>query len=331
MMPDLNSADQPQQLSSAQAPACRPGRLRHRLGLAAAIVAGTGSIVLGAGLAQAAPTAAQPGLVVADDPVQSEEATEQATEDTRANEDSQTTEDAQATDDSQATDDTSDSDTYGSDDQSGEDSDYASADETASSDDAAASDDADSDDQDSPDTSAGGLHQGWDGSVYWFRNSSGEWRYTAHRDIYLNRIGSGGTATSSSPSSSGAEAPATARGDVETAVQFALAQIGKPFVMGGNGPDSYDCSGLIQQSFRRAGTSLPRVANDQYQATTPVSAGQLRRGDLIFWSPDGSARGIQHAAIYLGNNKYVEAAHPGTTVRISTLNRGYWPTQMGRP
>jgi cell wall-associated NlpC family hydrolase len=118
---------------------------------------------------------------------------------------------------------------------------------------------------------------------------------------------------------------------VETAVEFALAQLGKPFVMGGNGPDAYDCSGLIQQSFRRAGISLPRVANDQYEATSPVSASRLRRGDLLFWSSDGSARGIHHAAIYLGDNKYVEAAHPGTTVRISTLNRGYWPTQMGRP
>ncbi|MFE0465096.1 C40 family peptidase [Kitasatospora sp. NPDC058965] len=319
MMPDLNSADQPQQPAPSEAPTCRTGRLRHRVGLAAAVVAGASSIALGAGVAQAAPAAAHPGLVVADDPAQSDEDDATPVDDTPSQDDGQAADDStdNGADDSRTADDSSDA--------------------TATADAGYVSDDsADSDDQDSTDTApaaGSGLRQGWDGSVYWFRNSSGEWRYTAHRDVYLERIGSGSSGGSGGDSAGGGSlATATAeRGDVETAVQFALAQVGKPFVMGGNGPDSYDCSGLIQQSFRHAGISLPRVANDQYEATSPVGADQLRRGDLLFWSYDGSARGIHHAAIYLGNNKYVEAAHPGTTIRISTLNRGYWPTQMGRP
>ncbi|MER6399822.1 C40 family peptidase [Kitasatospora sp. NPDC001603] len=184
-------------------------------------------------------------------------------------------------------------------------------------------------------SSSGGITQGWDGSRYWFRNSQGQWRWTTHYDVYLDRTGGGSAAGSSSSSgsagSSAGSGSVAADGDVETAVQFALAQLGKPFRTAGNGPDGYDCSGLVQQAFKRGGIALPRVANDQYEATTPVSAGQLRRGDLLFWSDDGSARGIHHVAIYLGNNQYVEAARPGTNIRISALSSGYYPTQMGRP
>jgi cell wall-associated NlpC family hydrolase len=120
-------------------------------------------------------------------------------------------------------------------------------------------------------------------------------------------------------------------GAVETAVQFALAQLGKPSATGGTGPNAYDCFGLIQQSFLRAGVSMPRIADDQYGATTPIATSQLRRGDLLFWSYDSSASGIHHGAIYLGGNQYIEAAHPGANVRISTLSHGNWPTHISRP
>ncbi|MER7772656.1 C40 family peptidase [Kitasatospora sp. NPDC096140] len=181
--------------------------------------------------------------------------------------------------------------------------------------------------------SSGGIKQGWDGSRYWFRNSKGEWRWTTHYDVYLSRTGGGSSSAGSSGSSgSGSSGGSVAADpDVETAVQYALAQLGKPFRTAGNGPDGYDCSGLVQQSFKRGGISLPRVANDQFAATTPVKASQLRRGDLLFWSPDGTPRGIQHVAIYLGNNQYVEAARPGTNIRISSISSGYYPAYMGRP
>ncbi|MFJ6385294.1 C40 family peptidase [Kitasatospora sp. NPDC092039] len=174
-----------------------------------------------------------------------------------------------------------------------------------------------------------GIKQGWDGSRYWFRNSKGEWRWTSHYDVYLDRTG-GGSSSGSAGSGHADDSVAEDR-DVETAVQFALSQLGVPFRRAGNGPDGYDCSGLVQQSFRRGGIELPRVANDQYAATTPIRASQLRRGDLLFWSPDGTARGIQHVAIYLGDNRYVEAARPGTNVRTSAISSGYYPAFMGRP
>ncbi|WP_052707449.1 C40 family peptidase [Streptomyces rubellomurinus] len=177
--------------------------------------------------------------------------------------------------------------------------------------------------------SSWGLRQGWDGSKYWFKNGSGEWRWTSHYDVYLNRTGqSGGGPAPQAPR------PAEDRastGSNEAAIDYALAQLGKPYVWGGNGPSGYDCSGLVQQAYRRSGISLPRVADDQYAATTPISAGQLRRGDLVFWSDSGRASGIHHVGIYLGGGTFVEAPRPGRTVRISTLNPGYYPTHFGRP
>ncbi|WP_327678795.1 C40 family peptidase [Kitasatospora sp. NBC_00458] len=187
-----------------------------------------------------------------------------------------------------------------------------------------------------PAAGAPGVRQGWDGSKYWFKNSAGEWRYTSHLDVYLSRTGlsGGGPAPSPAPVKP-APRPfpdaAQASGNVESALDYALAQLGKPYVWGGNGPSGYDCSGLVQQAYRRAGIRLPRVADDQYAATTPITAGQLRRGDLLFWSDSGRASGIHHVGIYLGGGKFVEAPRPGRTVRVSTISSGFHPTHFGRP
>ncbi|GAA1187191.1 cell wall-associated NlpC family hydrolase [Kitasatospora gansuensis] len=181
-------------------------------------------------------------------------------------------------------------------------------------------------------TNSVGIQQGWDGSKYWFKNSSGEWRYTSHLSVYQARTGQSGGGTAPAPAPAPPTAPSTpASGSIESAIAFASAQLGKPYVWGGNGPSGFDCSGLVQQAYRRAGISLPRVADDQYAAGTPISSGQLRRGDLIFWSNSSRASGIHHVAIYLGDNKYLEAARPGTTIRISTLSKGYFPTHLARP
>ncbi|MFD0348290.1 C40 family peptidase [Kitasatospora aburaviensis] len=178
------------------------------------------------------------------------------------------------------------------------------------------------------------MRQGWDGSKYWFKNAKGEWRYTGHYDVYLDRTGQSGgqggqSGTASAPAAPADGAPSSDR--YETAIDYALAQLGKPYVWGGNGPSGYDCSGLVQQAYRRAGISLPRVADDQYAATTPIGAGQLRRGDLLFWSDNGRASGIHHVGIYLGGNTFVEAPRPGKTVRVSTISPGFRPTHFGRP
>ncbi|MFC5720410.1 NlpC/P60 family protein, partial [Streptomyces gamaensis] len=119
------------------------------------------------------------------------------------------------------------------------------------------------------------------------------------------------------------------RADLEPAVLYALAHLGDAFRMGGAGPRWWDCSGLVQQAYRRAGVRLPRVAADQYRAVRRIPRTALRRGDLVFWSRNGRASGVHHVAIYLGQGRYIEAPHPGRNVRVSTFSR-YRPNLYGR-
>lgn len=87
---------------------------------------------------------------------------------------------------------------------------------------------------------------------------------------------------------------------------------------GGEGP-GYDCSGLVTVAYRAAGVTLTHQSGSQYAETTHVPIGEAVPGDLIFWSSDGSASGIYHVAIYLGDNQIIEAPTYGMTVRITTI------------
>lgn len=170
---------------------------------------------------------------------------------------------------------------------------------------------------------------GWDATdrVYWYQRDGGWW-WTSHQSKYQRYAGaptpSGGSSSGRSPVFSTPH-----RHGTEAAVSFAMAHLGDAYAWGGNGPHSWDCSGLVMAAYRTAGISLPRVAADQYRATTPIAGGDLRRGDLVFWSGDGSSSGIHHVAIYLGNGQYLEAPRPGKRVRISSFER-YRPNLYGR-
>ncbi|WP_371656735.1 MULTISPECIES: C40 family peptidase [unclassified Streptomyces] len=168
--------------------------------------------------------------------------------------------------------------------------------------------------------------RGWDAidGVYWYQRD-GQWWWTSHKDKYERQTR--GTDSRGAGASRAAGTPL--RYGTEAAISFAMSQLGDPYVWGGNGPDGWDCSGLVQAAYRRAGVSLPRVANDQYRATTSISRGELRRGDLVFWSSDGSAQSIHHVAIYLGNDQYLEAPRPGKKVRVSSFS-SYNPNLYGR-
>ncbi|MEU7199816.1 C40 family peptidase [Streptomyces sp. NPDC045470] len=182
---------------------------------------------------------------------------------------------------------------------------------------------------------------GWDAvdRVYWYQQG-GSWWWTSHRDRYEARTGRPGGpgddvpdgsdagADSGSPGSGTGKGTPTRYG-TETAIRWAMAQIGKPYAWGGNGPSAFDCSGLVQQAYQRAGISLPRVADAQYRAAEPITRSQLRRGDLVFWSTDGSSSGVHHVAIYLGGGQYLEAPRSGRSVRISSF-AAYRPTLYGR-
>lgn len=106
------------------------------------------------------------------------------------------------------------------------------------------------------------------------------------------------------------------------AVRFALAQLGKPYRWGADGPRSFDCSGLVQTSYRAAGVNLPRVSRQQYGAGKLVSLKHLRAGDLLFYARDtADRRTIYHVGMYLGAGRMVEAPNRRAPVRIASIWR----------
>ncbi|MFI1359146.1 NlpC/P60 family protein [Streptomyces sp. NPDC020898] len=103
---------------------------------------------------------------------------------------------------------------------------------------------------------------------------------------------------------------ATAQG--QKAVQFATAQIGKPYVWGAEGPDSFDCSGMTSAAWAAAGVTIPRTSQQQWAQLTRVDVKDMRPGDLIVYFDDAS-----HIAMYVGDGSMVHAPRPGRTVTIA--------------
>jgi cell wall-associated NlpC family hydrolase len=109
------------------------------------------------------------------------------------------------------------------------------------------------------------------------------------------------------------DVPVSGRAGV--AVEFALAQVGDPYVWGGNGPDGWDCSGLTKAAWGEAGVSLSRSSGSQINDGARVSKSQLQPGDLVFYySP------ISHVGIYIGDGKIVHATHPGDVVSVDDVD-----------
>ena len=100
----------------------------------------------------------------------------------------------------------------------------------------------------------------------------------------------------------------------QQAIAFARQQLGKPYVWGATGPDSFDCSGLTQAAYKAAGISLPRTTYDQVDVGTRVSEDNLQPGDLIFFYSD-----VSHVGLYIGNGEMIHAPHTGTVVKIAPI------------
>jgi cell wall-associated NlpC family hydrolase len=97
----------------------------------------------------------------------------------------------------------------------------------------------------------------------------------------------------------------------QTAISFACAQLGKPYLWGGDGPGSYDCSGLTMAAWGRAGVSLPHNAAMQARYGTHVSAASLQPGDLLFFN------GYNHMGMYLGKGLMIHAPRTGDVIRVA--------------
>jgi cell wall-associated NlpC family hydrolase len=127
------------------------------------------------------------------------------------------------------------------------------------------------------------------------------------------------TAVAAEPAQAPAAAPAPAPSPAQVAVDTARAQVGKAYAYGGNGPDSFDCSGLTSFAYRAAGIELPRRSADQASVGVPVPNGDLKPGDLVFYySP------ISHVGIYVGDGVIAHAATESTGVEYhSIMMEGY--------
>jgi cell wall-associated NlpC family hydrolase len=156
------------------------------------------------------------------------------------------------------------------------------------------------------DGAAGGIDLA--GAVYAYDHSAS---YVS-QVLSLAQSYAGAAGSGSAPSAAGA-----------TAVQWALAQIGTAYVWGGETPGvGFDCSGLAQAAYAVAGVALPRVAQDQYDATPKVAPGApLEPGDLVFFG--NGPRSVDHVGLFVGvvagADVMVDAPHTGAAVRAETF------------
>ncbi|MGW6402344.1 NlpC/P60 family protein [Streptomyces sp. NPDC055134] len=114
------------------------------------------------------------------------------------------------------------------------------------------------------------------------------------------------------PDLSGAGVPSSGR--AAAAVAAAMSAVGRPYVWGANGPSGFDCSGLMQWSYARAGVGLPRTSQAQRYAGRQVPLSEARPGDLVAYRSDAS-----HIGMYVGNGQVIHAPYPGAPVRYDPV------------
>ena len=112
----------------------------------------------------------------------------------------------------------------------------------------------------------------------------------------------------------------------ERAAEHAAHMVGKPYRYGGSGPSGFDCSGLVQYSFRQAGRAVPRSTQDQRRASRLIARSELRPGDLIFFDQEGKKN--SHVAIYVGGGEVVHAPSSGKRVRRDRIDTPYWQRHL---
>ncbi len=138
--------------------------------------------------------------------------------------------------------------------------------------------------------------------------------------------GSGVAVTSGAAGASGSatsDGPALTQAELIRFLKAAESRVGLPYVWGAAGPQSFDCSGLVQWSLAQAGVVMPRVAVDQARTGPMVPVAQLQPGDLLFYHTDPTAPTyISHVAIYLGHDLMLQAPRPGLDVEIVPADTG---------
>lgn len=108
-------------------------------------------------------------------------------------------------------------------------------------------------------------------------------------------------------------------------------QLGVPYRYGGSGPRGFDCSGLVQYSYRQAGKAVPRTTSALWDHAQPVDQRNIRAGDLLFFTIAGK---MSHVGLYLGNGRFVHAPSTGRVVSVESLSSAFYSRafiRAGRP
>lgn len=111
-----------------------------------------------------------------------------------------------------------------------------------------------------------------------------------------------------------AKLPVVGSGKAAQALRYAMSKIGRPYVWGAAGPDTFDCSGLTMWAYKQVGINLPHYTGSQWNAGTHVSRSQLQPGDLVFFYSD-----LHHMGMYVGDGKMLHAPHTGDVVKIAPM------------
>jgi cell wall-associated NlpC family hydrolase len=119
-------------------------------------------------------------------------------------------------------------------------------------------------------------------------------------------------------------APVTGSGGARVAVQWAYRELGKPYVWGAAGPDTFDCSGLTQYVWAKAGVYLDHYTGSQWNEAPHVAESDLQPGDLVFFYS-----GHDHVGIYIGGGRFIAAPHTGANVEIDSLAGYYQANYVG--
>lgn len=130
-----------------------------------------------------------------------------------------------------------------------------------------------------------------------------------------NKDSKGSTSSSTSSQSSNEKA--------NKAVDLAKGKIGKSYVWGATGPNSFDCSGLTSWAYKQVGISIPRTSSAQSTHGKSISKSNLEPGDLVFFSTNGTGK-VSHVGMYIGNGNMVHAANPSKGVRTDSINSSYY-------
>lgn len=107
------------------------------------------------------------------------------------------------------------------------------------------------------------------------------------------------------------------------AAAWAQTQLGLPYLLGGSGPNAYDCSGLTSAAWKQQGISIPRSSRSQYFGVALVPLSDMRPGDLVFYGTDRDPNQIYHVAMYIGGGKVAEATTPGKLSQIRDFDASW--------